>query len=160
VTEPREPRGVDLQGRQRHDAELVEQSRRSYPQLDVVPLTALQVDAARLARLGHPTTYDLVVVVGNVMVFLAEDTERATLARLRDLLAPGGRILCGFELVATKSNARSYSPEDFVIDAESAGLRVLLRAGTYELHPPADDYAVWLLGVSGGPRSSRAIPSV
>jgi len=128
------------------DAELVEQSRRTYPQVDVVPLPALQLDTATLARHGHSTTYDLVVAVGNVLVFLAEDTERATLARLRDLLAPGGRILCGFELVATKSNARTYSPEDFVTDAESAGLRVLLRAGTYELHPPADDYSVWLLG--------------
>ena len=130
------------------DGELAEQSRRTYPEVDVVPVTALQLDAATLERHGHPAAYDLVVVVGNVMVFLAEDTERATLARLRDLLAPGGRILCGFELLATKSNARSYSAEEFVTDAESAGLRVQLRAGTYELHPPVDDYAVWLLGVA------------
>lgn len=128
------------------DAELVEQSRRTYPEVDVVPVTALQLDAATLERHGHPAAYDLVVVVGNVLVFLAEGTERATLARLRDLLAPGGRILCGFELVATRSQARSYPAEEFVADAESAGLRVLLRAGTYELHLPVDDYAVWLLG--------------
>jgi chemotaxis methyl-accepting protein methylase len=50
------------------------------------------------------------VVVGNVLIFLAEDTERDVLAHLRSLLAPGGRILAGFEL-----------------------------------HPPNDDYAVWVL---------------
>jgi len=131
------------------DPELLEQSRRTYPDLDVVPLTALRLEPARLAELGHPTTYDLVVVVGNVMVFLAEGTERATLARLRDLLVPGGRILVGFELVATKTNARSYPAEEFVADVEAAGLRVDLRAGTYELHPPDDAYAVWLLAREG-----------
>ena len=34
-------------------------------------------------------------------------------------------------------------------DVEAAGLRVDLRAGTYELHPPVDDYAVWLLARPG-----------
>ena len=104
------------------DPELVEQSRRTYPDVAVVPSTALGLDAALLGEHGHPAAYDLVVMVGNVMVFLAEGTERATLARLRDLLAPGGRILVGFELVATKSNARSYPPEEFVADVEAAGL--------------------------------------
>ena len=127
------------------DPELAEQSRRTYPEVAVVPSTALGLDAEVLGRHGHPPAYDLVVVVGNVMVFLAEGTERATLARLRDLLAPGGRILVGFELVASKSNARSYPPDEFAADVEAAGLRVDLRAGTYELQPPVDHYAVWLL---------------
>jgi len=127
------------------DAELAQQSRRTYPDVPVVPLTALGLDAATLERHGHPAAYDLVVVVGNVMVFLAEGTERRTLAVLRELLAPGGRLLVGFEVVATKSGARSYPPAEFVADVGAAGLRVDLRAGTYELHPPADDYAVWVL---------------
>jgi SAM-dependent methyltransferase len=131
------------------DPELFEQSRRTFPEVAVVASTALGLDAALLEEHGHPSAYDLVVVVGNVMVFLADGTERATLARLRDLLAPGGRILVGFELVATKSNARSYPPGEFVADVEAAGLRVDLRAGSYELHPPVDDYAVWLLARPG-----------
>ena len=29
---------------------------------------------------------------------------------------------------------------------EAAGLRVVHRFGSYELHEPVDDYAVWVLG--------------
>jgi SAM-dependent methyltransferase len=132
------------------DPALVEQSRRTFPELDVLPLEALQLDVATLRDAGKPTEFDLVVVVGNVMVFLAEDTERATLRRLGELLAPGGRILAGFDLVPTKPGSRAYSAEEFVADVEAAGLRVELRLGSYELHPPRDDYAVWVL--------SRSVP--
>jgi SAM-dependent methyltransferase len=128
------------------DAALVAQSRETYPELDVLPLEALAVDATTLRAAGRPEQFDLVVAVGNVMVFLAEGTERATLARLGSLLAPGGRILAGFELEATKSHARSYPAVEFEADVAASGLRVELRAGSYELHPPRDDYAVWLLG--------------
>ena len=34
---------------------------------------------------------------------------------------------------------------EFVADVESAGLRVVHRFGSYELHEPVDDYAVWVL---------------
>ena len=130
------------------DPALVEQSRRTFPELDVLPLEALQLDAVTLLDAGKPAEFDLVVVVGNVMVFLAEDTERATLSRLGELLAPGGRILAGFDLVPTKAGSRPYSAEEFVADVEAAGLRVELRLGSYELHPPRDDYGVWVLGRS------------
>ena len=130
------------------DPALVEQSRRTFPELDVLPLEALQLGPATLRDVGKPTEFDLVVVVGNVMVFLAEDTERATLRRLGDLLAPGGRILAGFDLVPTKPGSRAYPAEEFLADVEAAGLRVELRLGSYELHPPRDDYGVWVLGRS------------
>lgn len=127
------------------DPELAAQSRLTYPEVDVLPLTALGLTRTALQQHGHPGDFDLVVVVGNVMVFLAEGTERATLAGLRELLAPGGRLLVGFELRATKSGARSYPPAEFTADVAAAGLRVQLRAGTYELHRPGEDYAVWVL---------------
>ena len=94
--------------------------------------------------------------VGNVMVFLAEGTERAVLARLRDLLAPGGRMLVGFHPVGGPTTSRAYPPEEFAADAAAAGLRVDLRAGTYELHPPTEEYAVWVL--SRRPRTGRRRP--
>ncbi len=128
------------------DHALVEQSRRTYPDVDVVEEDVLGLSASMLEAAGHPPEFDLMVVVGNVMVFLAEDTERQVLRQLRSLLAPGGRILVGFHLTGGPTTSRRYPADEFVADVEASGLRVELRAGTYELHPPDDEYAVWVLG--------------
>ncbi|MDN4173839.1 class I SAM-dependent methyltransferase [Nocardioides sp. SOB77] len=125
------------------DPDLVAQSRRTYPDLEVLEADVLAVSADDVG------TFDLVVCVGNVLVFLAEGTERPVLERLRSLLRPGGRVLAGFHLRGAPPAARRYSPEAFIVDAEAAGLRVDLRAGSYELHPPTDAYAVWLLSAAG-----------
>jgi len=98
-----------------------------------------------LAAHGRPVAFDLVVCVGNVLVFLAPDTERQVLARLASLLAPGGRVLAGFHLRGAPPGARHYPPDELAADAAAAGLRVDLRAGSYELQPADDEYAVWLL---------------
>jgi SAM-dependent methyltransferase len=119
------------------DAALVAQSRATYPDLEVQ-----HADVLGATLEGE---FDLVVLVGNVMVFLAEDTERAVLARVRALLAPGGRVLVGFHPVDGPASARDYPPEEFVEDAAASGLRVDARFGSYELHPPSPSYAVWLL---------------
>ena len=121
------------------DAELVAQSRRTYPGLPVLEADVLAVTPEQLGL------FDLVVCVGNVLVFLAEGTERRVLERLRSFLAPGGRVLAGFHLVGGPAAARRYDPADFTADVAAAGLRVDLRAGSYELHPANDEYAVWLL---------------
>jgi SAM-dependent methyltransferase len=133
------------------DPDLVAQSQQTYPDLAVIAADILAVDADRLAALGRPTSFDLAVAVGNVMVFLAEGTERAVLRRIRDLLAPHGRLLVGFHPVDGPPIARDYDPAEFVADAAAAGLRVDLRAGTYELHPPARGYAVWVLSRDDAP---------
>ena len=83
------------------DPALRAQSRATYPDLAVLPHEALALDPDELRA-----TFDLVVVVGNVMIFLAEGTERAVLARVRDLLAPGGRVLVGFHLSTVKAGSR------------------------------------------------------
>jgi SAM-dependent methyltransferase len=124
------------------DSALVEQSRRTYPDLPVVPVDILGVD-------DETGPFDVIVCVGNVMLFLADGTEVDVLTRLRTLLAPTGRILVGFHLRGAPPSARPYPAEEFVADATSAGLRVDLRAGSYELHPANDDYAVWLLSADG-----------
>lgn len=121
------------------DPALRAQSRATYVDLEVLPHDALALDPAEVG------TFDLAVLVGNVMVFLAEGTERSVLARVRDLLAPSGRALVGFHLTAVKAGSRTYPAEEFVADVESAGLRVVHRFGSYELHEPVDDYAVWVL---------------
>ena len=121
------------------DPALRAQSRETYADLEVLPHEALTLDPDELGA------FDLVVVVGNVMVYLGEGTERRVLQRVRDLLAPAGRVLVGFHLTALKAGSRTYPPDEFVADAEAAGLRVVHRFGSYELHEPVDDYAVWVL---------------
>lgn len=121
------------------DPALRAQSRATYADLEVLPHEALALDPAEVGR------FDLVVMVGNVMIFLGEGTERAVLARVRDLLGPSGRALVGFHLQAVKAGSRTYPADEFVADVESAGLRVVHRFGSYELHEPVDDYAVWVL---------------
>ncbi|MET0788117.1 MAG: class I SAM-dependent methyltransferase [Cellulomonas sp.] len=132
------------------DPALVEQARRTFPGLEVVETDILGLTPEMLAGRGLPTAYDLIVCVGNVMIFLAEHTERDVLARLAGLLAEGGRVLVGFNPVGGPTTSRAYPPEEFAADAAAAGLRVDLRAGTYELHPPTEEYAVWVLSRAPG----------
>lgn len=121
------------------DAALRAQSQATYADLDVLPHEALALDPAELG------VFDLVLAVGNVMVFLGEDTERRVLEQVRDLIAPTGRALVGFHLTAVKAGSRTYPADEFVADAAAAGLRVVHRFGSYELGEPVDDYAVWVL---------------
>lgn len=128
------------------DPALVEQSRRIYPELAVVHADILDADLPHLAG-----AIDLAVLVGNVMVFLAPGTERQVLQRVREVLAPGGRALVGFHPADGPATARTYSPEEFTADVAASGLRVDQRFGSYELHPPAPDYAVWVLARDDAP---------
>jgi SAM-dependent methyltransferase len=139
--------GVDL------DEALLEQSRATFPEVPVARARLEEVDAAFLAAHGMPTELDLVVCVGNVMVLLAEGSERAVLRALGAVLAPGGRMLVGFSLVGTPPRSRVYPAEEFVADAEAAGLRVESRHATYDLRPfDADgEFGVFVLRASSGP---------
>lgn len=119
------------------DPALVDQSRRTYPELPVLEADVLAFDTE--------DRFDLVVLVGNVMVYLAEGTERDVLAKVRSLLAPGGRALMGFHLAGGPPTARRYPVAEFLADVASAGLVVDQRFGSYELHPAGDEYAVWVL---------------
>ncbi|EAP98967.1 hypothetical protein JNB_02325 [Janibacter sp. HTCC2649] len=150
VTAALRARGHDVTGIE-PDRTLVAQAEETYPGIGLLPLDILELTPAALTSHGSPTAYDLVVAVGNVFILLAEDTERRALTALRDVLVPGGRILIGFHLTAGPSGSRTYAPEEFVADAEAAGLTVDLRAGSYELHPANGEYAVWLLSAASSP---------
>jgi SAM-dependent methyltransferase len=128
------------------DADLVTMAGDLYPDLSVIRCDILALTPELLARSGHPTAYDLVVVVGNVMVLLAPDTERRALSTLATLLAEGGRILVGFHPKdSPASSARAYPFDEFRADAEAVGLSVQHRFGSYDLAPPSDDYCVAVL---------------
>jgi SAM-dependent methyltransferase len=134
--------GVDF------DPEILEQSRRTFPELPVVDSRLDRLSPALLSDAGHPTTYDLIVCVGNVMILLAPDTERTVLANLSALLAPDGRLLVGFNLSGAPSGfSRDYPVAEFVADCAAAGLEVLHRFATYDLQPFTDDseYVVHVL---------------
>jgi SAM-dependent methyltransferase len=127
------------------DPALVAAAAERYPDLPMVQTDLLALTPALLEERGG-ADFDLVVLVGNVIVLAAPDTEVRMLSTLRDLLAPTGRILVGFHPVdSPASSARPYPVEEFIEDAETAGLTVQHRYGTYELGPPSDEYVVAVL---------------
>ncbi|WP_370115032.1 class I SAM-dependent methyltransferase [Streptacidiphilus sp. MAP12-33] len=125
------------------DAGLLRQARETYP--------GLPIEKRDILDLGpEDGPFDLVVCVGNVMVYLAEGTERTALAAMRDVLGDNGRLLVGFHLRDLPPHARVYPAAEFEADAAAVGLRVDLRAGSYELHPANDTYGVWILSPARG----------
>jgi SAM-dependent methyltransferase len=128
------------------DPDLVAMAAQHYPDLPMVLTDILALTPELLADAGHPTEYDLIVLVGNVIVLLAPDTERDTLSILGALLADGGRILVGFHPKDSPANsARAYPFEEFRADVEAVGLKVQHRFGSYELAPASDEYCVAVL---------------
>jgi SAM-dependent methyltransferase len=134
--------GVDF------DPEILDQSRRTYPELPVVDSRLDELTPERLSAAGFPTAYDVIVCVGNVMILLAPDTERTVLANLAALLAPQGRLLVGYALSGAPSGfSREYPLEEFVADYEASGLALVHRFASYDLQPfvGGGDYVVHVL---------------
>lgn len=119
--------GVDL------DADEIERSRQIFPNLPVVQARLDRLEAADLAE--HGADFDLIVSVGNVMVFLAENTERDVLTRLHALARPAGRLVVGFAVRNGPPSARDYPAEEFAADAEVSGWTLEHRFATFELDP-------------------------
>jgi SAM-dependent methyltransferase len=134
--------GVDF------DPELLDQSRRTFPDLPLFDSRLDELTPERLSDAGFPTAYEVIVCVGNVMILLAPDTERTVLGNLAVLLAPQGRLVVGFNLFgAPGGTSREYPVDEFVADCASAGLEVEARFASYDLRPFADgsEYVVHLL---------------
>jgi SAM-dependent methyltransferase len=134
--------GVDF------DPEIIDQSRDTFPELPVVTSRLDELTPSTLATAGFPTSYDLIVCVGNVMILLAPDTERDALGAMAALLAPEGRMMVGFALSGAPAKAsRTYPVAEFVADAASVGLAVESRHASYDLAPFSDTstYAVHVL---------------
>ncbi|GGA55193.1 SAM-dependent methyltransferase [Pseudoclavibacter endophyticus] len=123
--------GVDL------DAHLVSVAREDYPSVEWIVGDLAALDLADGA--GERRRFDLIVSAGNVMTFLAESERLPALQRLRQHLAPAGRLVVGF------GAGRGYDVAAFGADADRAGLRLEQRYSTWQLHPPADDFLVAVL---------------
>ncbi|AGL17399.1 bifunctional 2-polyprenyl-6-hydroxyphenol methylase/3-demethylubiquinol 3-O-methyltransferase UbiG [Actinoplanes sp. N902-109] len=120
--------GVDL------DPVLVAEARAQHPGAEwtVGDLAALDLP-------GKP--FDAVVCAGNVMTFLAPATRVPVLRGFAAHLAPGGRAVIGF------GAGRGYAFDEFLVDAEAAGLAPDLLLSTWDLRPyqPSADFLVALL---------------
>lgn len=126
--------GVDV------DPALIEAAEQDYPGPRWVVGDLSSVD---LASLGEQQPFDLAVMPGNVMVFLAEGSERAVLRQLAGCVRPGGRIVIGYR------REQTYPYERFDEDVAAVGLRHEHRFSTWELDPFTDEsnFAVNVLRV-------------
>lgn len=122
--------GVDL------DAGMLDAARAKAPELPWV-----RADLAALLASAMPegrAAFDAVVMAGNVMIFVQPGTEGAVLARLHDLVAPGGLVIAGFQLRPARIAIAEYDRL-----AREAGLEPLERWSTWDRAPfTGGDYAV------------------
>lgn len=144
VAEGLRVRGHDVTAVEK-DPDLVARSRRLFPDVPVVESDILALSPAVLEQAGRPAAYDVIVVVGNVMVYLAEGTETRALTTLRALLAADGRILVGFHPRRGPAHSRDYPVEEFRDHVDHASLAVEQLFGTYDLRPASEDYVVAVL---------------
>lgn len=85
-----------------------------------------------------PDRFDLVLLAGNVMIFLEPGTEGQVLAQLARRLNPGGLLVAGFSLSADRLGLDSYDRL-----AARAGLQPVARWATWDRRPfESGDYAV------------------
>ncbi len=122
------------------DAGMIEISRNRYPAATFAVIDLLSLDRDVLAAAGGPAEFDVIVLAGNVLVYVAAGTERAVLATVSSLLVPGGRLVCGF------ATDRDYTVAGFDADAAAVGLVIEHRFATWHLDPWRED-ADWAVTV-------------
>jgi SAM-dependent methyltransferase len=129
-------RGVEVVGTDLDDAMLAT-AREKAPHLTWVTadLAALDLTDAD----GGRRRFDLAVLAGNVMIFVAPGTEPVVLARLAEHVDVGGRLVAGFQLGGGRLPLGDY--DRFAADA---GFELVERFATWSGEPFADggDYAV------------------
>jgi SAM-dependent methyltransferase len=123
------------------DAGLVAIAVERYPGPVFMAADLLALTPERLTATGGPDAFDVIVLAGNVMVYLAPGTEQDVLRALVGLLVPGGRLVTGF------ATDRDYTVSDLDRDVAAVGLITQHRFATWHLDPwVADaDWAVTVL---------------
>jgi SAM-dependent methyltransferase len=127
----RQVAGVDM------DPRMLEEARRKAPHL--LWVEGDLADPALAFDRPFDVPFDIVVMAGNVLLFVAPGTEGAVVANLARHLAPGGRLIAGYSL---RPGAISTSGLDAL--AAEAGLFLEDRWSTWDrlLFAPDSDYAV------------------
>lgn len=122
-------RGIDVIGIDL-DEPFISQARAKAPQLDF-----------RLGDLATATldqTFDVVVMAGNVMIFVAPTTEAQVIVNMAKHLAPGGYLISGFQL------DRGLTVEAYNQAADGARLTLAEHWSGWNREEPtkSSDYAV------------------
>lgn len=114
------------------DAPMLAAARAKAPEL-----AWLQADLADLQG-GPNDEFDLIVLAGNVMIFVSPGTEGRVLEQLTARLAPGGLLVAGFQLRRGRISLAEYDGL-----AGAAGLTPVARWSTWDREPfVGGDYAV------------------
>jgi len=115
--------GVDV------DPAMLETARRRAPEL------RWQLADLATLDLGPDTgTFDVAVLAGNVLLFVAPGTEPAVLERVSSALRPGGRCVAGFQL-----RPGGYDLPSLDRHAAAAGLALESRWATWDRTPFDED---------------------
>ena len=101
---------------------MLDQARAKAPDLPWILGDLATVDVGRV--------FDVVVLAGNVLVFVVPGTEPAVVANAARHVAPGGRLLAGFQL-----RPGGYGIERYDADADAAGLVLEARWATWDRQP-------------------------
>lgn len=120
--------GVDL------DAVMLAQARAKAPHLDW--------RLGDLATIDLDQRFDVVLLAGNVMIYLTPGTEAATIANMARHLKPDGIVVAAFELPAPAWSNLTLEAYDRL--AATAGLASIERWSTWsqDIWRPGDRYAV------------------
>lgn len=131
-------RGIDVVGVD-IDGAMLEAARRKAPEISWV--------RADLSTFSLGRRFDLVVMAGNVLLFVAPGTEAQVVGRACAHLVPGGRLVAGFSLGPLAGGitlAEGVTLADYDEMAAAAGLALESRFATWGREPfaPGGDYAV------------------
>jgi SAM-dependent methyltransferase len=125
-------RGIDVVGAD-VDSSMLEAARAKSPGLTWVEadLTDPSLDLGR--------TFDVVVMAGNVLIFVPSGTEGQVIANAARHVSPGGRLVAGYSL-----RRGGLQPSGHDAYAAAAGLELEDRWSTWDRDPyaPGDAYAV------------------
>ena len=119
---------------------LIEVARQYFPDARCEVRDLLEVSSADLVAAGLPEHVDIVVLAGNVMPCLADNTERDVLANLTTLLVDGGRLVVGFR------TDREYEVADLERHQGELGLTELHRFSDWALGPWREG-APWIVSM-------------
>ena len=123
-------RGLDVTGTDL-DPDMIALARTKAPELTWVH--------ADLSELDLPTRFDAVVLAGNVIPYVASDRRHAAVVACARHLAPGGRLIAGFQLQEGWPSLANYDRW-----CDSAGITLEARYATWDRDPftDTDSYAV------------------
>ena len=112
------------------DAELVAAARQDFPAPTFV---VGDLSVLELGAFGIDEKFAGAVLAGNVVTYLAPETEVSAMRHVAAHVIPGGVVVVGFGL------NRGYSLEKFDADAKAAGLILENRFATWDLRPWQSD---------------------